>query len=72
MQFERVEEEAPSLADLRDEERQVGSISHADFIQHNVDDDDDKLDLILLSGKLQGDENNRIIFGSNSGFKTRK
>jgi len=32
-------------------------------------DDDDKLDLILLSGKLQGDENNRIIFGSNSGFK---
>ena len=32
-------------------------------------DADDKLDLILLSGKLQGDENNRIIFGSNSGFK---
>jgi hypothetical protein len=32
-------------------------------------DDDDKLDLILLSGKLQGGENNRIIFGSNSGFK---
>jgi len=34
-------------------------------------DDDDKLDLILLSGKLQGDENNRIIFGSNSGFKLK-
>ncbi len=32
-------------------------------------DDDDKLDLILLSGKLEGDDNNRIIFGSNSGFK---
>jgi len=32
-------------------------------------DDDDKLDLILLSGKLQGTDNNRIIFGSNSGFK---
>lgn len=32
-------------------------------------DDDDKLDLILLSGKLQGAENNRIVFGSNSGFK---
>ena len=32
-------------------------------------DDDDKLDLILLSGNLEGDDNNRIIFGSNSGFK---
>jgi len=32
-------------------------------------DDDEKLDLILLSGKLQGAENNRIVFGSNSGFK---
>ncbi|WP_435189074.1 FG-GAP repeat domain-containing protein [Pseudothioglobus sp. nBUS_23] len=32
-------------------------------------DDDDKLDLILLSGKLEGVDNNRIIFGSNSGFK---
>ncbi|WP_443641777.1 VCBS repeat-containing protein [Candidatus Njordibacter sp. Uisw_039] len=32
-------------------------------------DDDDKLDLILLSGKLEGADNNRIIFGSNSGFK---
>ena len=32
-------------------------------------DDDDKLDLILLSGKLEGYDNNRIIFGSNSGFK---
>ena len=32
-------------------------------------DDDDTLDLILLSGKLQGAENNRVIFGSNSGFK---
>ena len=31
-------------------------------------DDDDKIDLILLSGKLNGDENNRIVFGSNSGF----
>jgi len=34
-------------------------------------DDDDKLDLILLSGKLQGAENNRIVFGSNSGFKLK-
>jgi hypothetical protein len=32
-------------------------------------DDDDQLDLILLSGKLEGADNNRIIFGSNSGFK---
>jgi hypothetical protein len=32
-------------------------------------DDDDKLDLILLSGKHEGADNNRIIFGSNSGFK---
>jgi hypothetical protein len=31
-------------------------------------DDDDKLDLILLSGKLEGIENNRVIFGSDKGF----
>jgi len=31
-------------------------------------DDDDKLDLILLSGKLEGNENNRVIFGSDKGF----
>ena len=31
-------------------------------------DDDDTLDLILLSGKLQGAENNRVIFGSDTGF----
>ena len=33
-------------------------------------DDDDKLDLILLSGKLEG-RDNKIIFGSNSGFKKK-
>lgn len=33
-------------------------------------DDDDKLDLILLSGKLEGRES-KIIFGSNSGFKKK-
>jgi hypothetical protein len=33
-------------------------------------DDDDKLDLILLSGKLEG-RDSKIIFGSNSGFKKK-
>ena len=33
-------------------------------------DDDDKLDLILLSGKLEG-RDNKIVFGSNSGFKKK-
>ena len=33
-------------------------------------DDDDKLDLILLSGKLEGGDS-KIIFGSNSGFKKK-
>jgi hypothetical protein len=33
-------------------------------------DDDNKLDLILLSGKLEG-RDNKIIFGSNSGFKKK-
>jgi len=33
-------------------------------------DDDDKLDLILLSGKLEGLDN-KIVFGSNSGFKKK-
>ncbi len=34
-------------------------------------DNDDKLDLILLSGKMEGNENNKIVFGSNSGFKKK-
>ena len=34
-------------------------------------DDDDKLDLILLSGKLEGGDS-KIIFGSNSGFKKKE
>ena len=34
-------------------------------------DDDDKLDLILLSGKLEGGDS-KIIFGSNSGFRKKE
>ena len=42
LQFERVaQEEAPSIADLRDEERQFGSMSHTDFIRRNVYDDEE-------------------------------
>lgn len=40
MLFERVEEEAPSMADLRHEENQIGRISQADFIERDINEQD--------------------------------